>query len=165
MSSIIDFDVGVRERFWAKVRRGSAEECWTWTGAQRRGYGRFSLGRSNRLAHRISYIMEVGAVPEGMDLDHACRNRLCVNPAHLRAATRSQNAINSKLRTDNTSGYKGVSLHRPTGKWTAYITSRENVDMPYGRKFLGYYETAEDAHRARCIAVEQLHGKFANAGV
>jgi hypothetical protein len=64
------------ERFWAKVRK--SDGCWEWLGARMaNGYGRF-LGDSRRvvLAHRFAYTMLVGEIPDGMVLDHLCRNPL-----------------------------------------------------------------------------------------
>lgn len=72
--------------------------CWLWSGEiNSSGYGRISQGnnhcgaRVRYLAHRVSYELHKGAIPKGMDLDHLCRVRLCVNPAHLEPVTRSEN--------------------------------------------------------------------------
>jgi hypothetical protein len=77
------------ERFWEKVDKSGAAPCWTWT-AHRvyNGYGRFADegGRMVR-AHRWSYEQVHGAIPPGLQLDHLCRNRACVNPAHLEPVT------------------------------------------------------------------------------
>lgn len=71
--------------------------CWRWTAAlDVHGYGRFNLG-GMRLAHRVSYEAAVGPIPVGLDLDHLCRNRWCVNPEHLEAVTRSMNLARSPL--------------------------------------------------------------------
>lgn len=70
-------------RFWHYVREDSAG-CWVWTGGRSKGYGAFhpKSGTSVR-AHRFAYEQVVGEIPEGLHLDHLCRNPPCVNPFHL----------------------------------------------------------------------------------
>lgn len=80
----------VQERIDFYVQREG--DCWIWTGKRLpAGYGRMSYGGKWNLAHRMSYTHLVGPIPEGLDLDHLCRNRACVNPAHLEPVTRSVN--------------------------------------------------------------------------
>lgn len=68
--------------------------CWVWTGfRERSGYGRFTCAGVRKLAHRWSYELLVGPVPEGLQLDHLCRNRSCVNPAHLEPVTGRTNIL------------------------------------------------------------------------
>jgi hypothetical protein len=89
-------------RFWAKVQRGTDDECWLWTGGTAHGYGRFRPDprRSSRrpavAAHRFAYELLIGPIPEGLTLDHLCEVRNCVNPAHLRPATNGDNARRSE---------------------------------------------------------------------
>lgn len=83
--------------FWAKVRETS-DGCWLWTaGVDAGGYGQFGSrskgtrkGKTVR-AHRIAYELVVGQIPEGLQLDHLCRVRRCVNPAHLEVVTLAEN--------------------------------------------------------------------------
>jgi hypothetical protein len=92
--------VGVpfEERFWARVEKTDA--CWLWTGGKSHdGYG--SLNRTNGpkvRAHRASYEMFVGPIPEEMTVDHICFNTLCVNPEHLQLLSSADNARRQRLR-------------------------------------------------------------------
>lgn len=82
------------ERLMEKVRVDPGG-CWVWTGCTGgNGYGHLwgGHGRSNR-AHRLSYEEHVGPIPAGLQLDHLCRNRLCVNPAHLEPVTSRENIM------------------------------------------------------------------------
>lgn len=71
----------------------SADGCWNWTGeVNDYGYGRACVGAGKRKpAHRIIYQILVGPIPNGLTLDHLCRNRLCVNPEHLEPVTLGEN--------------------------------------------------------------------------
>lgn len=68
-------------------------ECWEFTGALTKGYGRINANGRQRLAHCVSYELQVGDVPDGLQLDHTCRNRRCVNPSHLRPVTQRENIL------------------------------------------------------------------------
>ncbi len=81
-------------RFWAKVDRQSDDECWAWTATTNgRGYGLFRFGGRTTRAHRFSYELARGPIPTGLELDHLCRNTLCVNPAHLEAVDHRTNVL------------------------------------------------------------------------
>jgi hypothetical protein len=82
------------DRFWAKVERRAADECWPWRGAGNgHGYGHVLRERRTVPAHRVAYELVVGPIPTGLTLDHLCRNRLCVNPAHLEPVTHRVNTL------------------------------------------------------------------------
>lgn len=80
-------------KFWNRVV--SHGDCWEWTGSTNRGYGVTSVvvdGRwRNRKAHRVAWQQLRGEIPEGLVLDHLCRNTWCVNPDHLEPVTLVEN--------------------------------------------------------------------------
>jgi hypothetical protein len=78
------------DRFWAKVDR--TDGCWLWTaGRDGPGYGQLKVDEQTVKAHRFSYELHVGPIPDGLELDHLCRVRHCVNPAHLEPVTHAEN--------------------------------------------------------------------------
>jgi hypothetical protein len=83
-----------RERLVARVRLDPQSSCWAWSGhIDRFGYGKVGFRGGHWLAHRAVYTAVIGDIPDGLTLDHTCRNRSCVNPAHLEPVTRRENTL------------------------------------------------------------------------
>jgi HNH endonuclease len=99
------------ERFWAKVERRIADECWPWTASlNSNGYGRFKLASYEQVtASRVALAVTTGVEPEGMHALHSCDNPRCCNPAHLRWGTTQDNMRDKiergRVRNGNQSGF------------------------------------------------------------
>lgn len=88
------------QRFSAKFVANGYNDCWIWTGAvESQGYGRFCLHGKTIYAHRASFILHNSVIPDGMQIDHLCRNRRCVNPSHLEIVTQKENILRGESPT------------------------------------------------------------------
>jgi hypothetical protein len=100
------------QRFWAKVDKRGEDECWPWLANKLpKGYGTIRIDKRRCYAHRVSYELHRGPIPEGMQIDHLCRNPGCVNPAHLEVVTPRENV----LRGNGLSAQNARKTHCPKG--------------------------------------------------
>lgn len=97
------------ERFWAKV--GKTDGCWHWLGPKSpEGYGRFSVDGRLVGPHRFAYELVVGPLPEGLELDHLCRNPSCVKPSHVEIVSHVEN-----VRRGHAGRNWAAKIHCPQG--------------------------------------------------
>lgn len=80
-------------RIQARITPDFASGCWWWDGPLHHGYGSTYFARRNWRVHRLTYFLLIGEIPEGKELDHLCRVRHCVNPAHLEPVTQVENTL------------------------------------------------------------------------
>lgn len=109
----------VEARFWSKVDKNGPRGCWLWTGCLNDdGYGLLGIGGTrNRLAHRWSYERHVGPIPAGLELDHKCRVRSCVNHAHLEPVTRDENQRRGATNGNKTECPQGHPYDDENTQW------------------------------------------------
>lgn len=119
-------------------------------------YLAISIEGKSVLFHRVLMGAEAG-----QEVDHINRNTLDNRLSNLRIVTKAQNLLNKGLRSDNTSGYRGVSMNKQLGKWEAYINVIDPFTSKSKRKFLGYYKTPEEAAAAYNRAASTYHGEYA----
>ena len=129
------------ERMAAKTGTPTAEGCWPWIGtAKGNGYGMIVHNGVRWLAHRLAYELQVGPIPSGLQIDHLCRNRGCVNPAHMEPVTNREN------------GLRGISPAAEHARSTACPRGH-----PYDASWAGRY-----GHRRRgCLRCHAKHQREA----
>jgi len=133
----------LEERFWSKVKIGETNQCWEWmTYIWPDGYARFAVGHRMQLAHRVSYTINVGAIPDGLCILHRCDNRSCVNPAHLFLGTQQDNikdcankgrfARGERIGASKLTNYQVVEIKRSLARGLAIRAIARQFDvMPY----------------------------------
>ncbi len=100
---VLDSDAraNLEARYWPKVDRRAADECWEWKAkaVHSYGYGRMTAGRHVHLkAHQIGWALKNGPIPEGMSILHRCDNPKCCNPDHLFLGTQLDNMGDAKRK-------------------------------------------------------------------
>lgn len=107
------------QRFWSRVQRSGPDDCWLWTGGtgSRLRYGRMRVGKLEAYAHRLSYEMHIGAIPEGFVVMHTCDVPQCVNPAHLSVGTHADNIADRDAKGRTARGFRSNRI--PDRKLTA----------------------------------------------
>lgn len=133
-------------RFWSEVALPNGQGCMLWLGKPNpNGYAQFRYSRRNEYAHRISYVIAYGEIPDGLVVDHVktrgCTNKHCVAPLHLEAVTQAEN-----VRRGNANAWRLAKTHCPQGH-------------PYSGKNL-IIDTTSKARRCRACRNKQSAEKY-----
>jgi hypothetical protein len=145
-------DTRLTTRFFKKV--DTSGDCHEWTASKMTGgYGLFVINYKNCSAHRVAYEIAYGPFDPAMHVDHICHNRGCVNPKHLRLATRVQNAENraGAAKHNKSCGIRGVSWNIGVKKWI--VTAGHEGKKYYG----GIYDDLAEAEQAAIALRMRLH--------
>lgn len=123
-------------RFWARVDKSG--DCWLWTGGKSGdGYGSLQRERKRLMAHRVAYELLVGPIPEGLVIDHLCRNTSCVNPSHLEPVTMEENVRRGTTKSHCVRGHALVAGNlwwNPNGGYRVCLTCKRLRNREYARR-------------------------------
>ena len=131
----------LQERLENKIAFEPTSGCWLWLGAtNNNGYGQIHVSGKTRLAHRKSYEIHVGEIPDGLTLDHLCRVSLCINPAHLEPVSMRENYLRgigpivngdyyrAKTHCPQKHPYSGDNLYINSKGWRFCRACRKETD-------------------------------------
>lgn len=150
----------IRERLYSRVSINPITGCWEWNGSKsEKGYGRTIVGsrkdrsRKTISTHRLSYILNFGEIPEGMEVCHKCDNPCCVNPDHLFVGTHRDN-MDDRERKGRNKPQKGEKNGR------AKLTEVDIMAIKEKRKIgVPYYKIAEEYGVHKRTVMDAVSGK------
>lgn len=113
---------GVKRDFWTYVEKGP--DCWMWTGTVTGRYGQVMYRAKKWSAHRLAYTLTIGPIPPGMTLDHLCKVKTCVNPAHLEVVTRGENTLRGPGPSHDNALKTACKNGHPFNETNTYVNPR-----------------------------------------
>jgi hypothetical protein len=156
LKKLLDYDCKSGVFYWAKTLSNRARKGSIAGSTCKSGYVRIAIAGEMYSAHRIAWAIHHGDTD--LEIDHVDGAKGNNKLSNLRLATRSQNMANVGITRSNASGFKGVSFHKRAKKWVA----SGRVDGV--RKYIGLFETPQDAHVAYIASVANQYGNFFQSG-
>ena len=154
ISQVIRYDPKNGLFYWLVDRKGHAKAGDIAGAKHNRGYIRIGVNGESYLAHRLALLLSGMTLMDRDQVDHINGDRSDNRLSNLRIATHSENCQNAKARKDNATGLKGVGYDRRRGMW------RARIKFDRSAKWLGYFNSPEEAHAAYCAEAIKLHGPF-----
>ena len=134
----------LEQRFWEKVKIGTASECWPWLSlcVDRKGYGKLWYAGGNVYAHRMAWTLTNGPIPEGLFCLHNCDNPGCCNPGHIRLGTLKENMQDAISRDRIAKGER---------QGNARLTHEQvrEIRVKYNPRLYGYDKLAKEYNVAK----------------
>jgi hypothetical protein len=152
LRELLDYNPETGVLTW-RVARGP-RKAGAVAGSESLGYLHVMIDGRNYKAHRLAWFWVHGEWPKD-EIDHRAGDTADNRLSELRNATSSQNKMNRRTGTNNTSGLKGAFLDKRDGRWYARVT------IGGQHKHLGRFDTAEEAHAAYVVAAREAYGEFA----
>jgi hypothetical protein len=137
---------------WKKYKRGVNKSLYAGSICHN-GYLKIFINNKHYYAHRLAWLYTYGYMPD-REVDHINHDKSDNRISNLRLATRNQNSFNTSIRSDNTSGIKGVSWYPRLNKWRVYINANNK------QKTIGYFEELELAELVIYEARKKYHGHY-----
>lgn len=154
LRDLLNYDPETGVFTWRVDRGGDARAGAVAGNVKSDGYRRIKVGGVRYRANRLAWFWMNGEWPSTM-VDHKDTDPSNDRFDNLREATGSQNNMNARTPRSNTSGFKGVCLHRTSGRWKAQIQHAGQ------KRHIGYFGTAQEAHTAYCAAAMAIDPNFA----